>query len=496
MSTIQKKSIQSTLIILAGFALGALNLMVIQPKVLTTEQFGLTRVIGDAAVTMATLCTLGCLPIIYKFFPFYKDYLPARKNDLPFVTGMICLAGLIVMLFLGWLAKDIVIRKFSEKSPLFVGYSYLVYPYCFFMLSFMWLESFSISFKKSNLSNALREFAPRILFTCFLGLYAFRIVDDKGFYTLFALSFSLPAVILFFVLRRTGEFLFVPTASSLTRKLRWKMTNFGLFLFGSQFLNLLSKTVDTFILSAKGSRGLTDAAVFTIATYVVTLMEIPQRSMNSVTVPVLAESWKNKNIARIKNIYNKSVTNLLLVGLAMFSLMCLNLDNLGKLLGNDFIGIGSVIFIMGIGKLIDLGTGANSQIIGTSSYWKVDFVTNVIYTLLALPLNYFLIAHFGLIGAAYSNLISLTFYNVLRFGFLWKQFGMQPYTWKDLLSIVLAGILVLLLMHLPVFDNFIVDAVVRSGIFLLAFALCIYLFKISDEAVEMANKYVRFKRPA
>ncbi|MEJ7679547.1 MAG: hypothetical protein WKG06_17140 [Segetibacter sp.] len=62
--------------------------------------------------------------------------------------------------------------------------------------------------------------------------------------------------------------------------------------------------------------------------------------------------------------------------------------------------------LIGIGKLIDLGTGANAQIIATSSYWKVDFTTNVLYTLLALPLNYILISNYGLIGAAYSSLIS------------------------------------------------------------------------------------------
>ncbi len=493
MSSIQKKSIESTLIILAGFALGAFNLLILQPRILTTEQFGLTRVISDAALTLATLCTLGCLPIVYKFFPFYKDYLPPEKNDLPFLTGMICLVGLVTMFFLGWLGKDIVVRKFSEKSPLFVNYSYLVYPYCFFMLSFLWLESFSISFKKSNLSNALREFAPRILFTVFLILYATHLIGDKGFYTLFAFSFSLPVLILFVTLRNTGDFQFVSSISSVTRRLKGKMTNFALFLFASQFLNLLSRTVDTFILSAKSDRGLTDAAVFTIATYVVTLMEVPQRSMTSVSIPVLAESWKDKNTKRIKSIYEKSVTNLLLIGLVMLGLMLLNLDNITKLLGKDFTGIGQVIFIMGIGKLIDLGTGANSQIIGTSSYWKVDFTTNVIYTLVALPLNYYLISHFGLMGAAYSNLISLTFYNLLRFGFLWKKFSMQPYTWKDLLAVVVTAALVLLVRFIPVMNNFIVDAAIRSIAFIGLFAGAVYWLKISEAANELADKYLRLK---
>ncbi|HQD11287.1 MAG TPA: oligosaccharide flippase family protein, partial [Flavihumibacter sp.] len=196
---------------------------------------------------------------------------------------------------------------------------------------------------------------------------------------------------------------------------------------------------------------------------------------------------------RIKSIYKKSVTNLLLVGLCMFALMWLNLHNISRLLGKDFMGIESVIFLMGIGKLIDLGTGANSQIIGTSSYWKVDFTTNVIYTLVALPLNYYLISHFGLMGAAYSNLISLTFYNLLRFGFLWKKFSMQPYTWKDLLAVVVTAALVLLVRFIPVMNNFIVDAAIRSIAFIGLFAGAVYWLKISEAANELADKYLRLK---
>ena len=170
------------------------------------------------------------------------------------------------------------------------------------------------------------------------------------------------------------------------------MINFGLFIFGAQFLNLLSRTVDTFILSSKSERGLIDVAVFTIATYVVTVMEIPQRSITSISVPVL-EAWKNKNLHQIKSIYRKSVSNLLIIGLVMFCIIWVNTPNLARYLGKGFSGIEQIVLLIGIGKLIDLGTGANGQIIATSSYWKVDFTTNV-----------FLVHHFGIAPKLYSYL--------------------------------------------------------------------------------------------
>lgn len=488
MGTIQKKSIQSSAIILFGFGIGAINLLIINPKVLSPEQFGLTRIITDAGLTLATLCTLGTLPVVYKFFPFYKTHLDKQKNDLPYITGVICLLGLVIMCFIGYLAKDVIVRKFSEKSPLFVEYSYLVYPYCILILFFMWLESFAISMHKSLLSNALRELAPRLFFTLILLLIGFKFIDDKTFYSLFSISFLIPALILFFALRISGCLPFVHQVSPVTKRLGAKMTNFGMFVFGAQFLNLLSRTVDTFILSAKSDRGLIDTAIFTLATYVVTLMEVPQRSITSVATPILAEAWKNKDLNLIKRIYRKSASNLLIIGIIMFALIWLNLHNIGGFLGKNFNGIETVILFMGIGKLIDLGTGANSQIIGTSSFWKVDFTTNVIYTFVALPLNYFLISKFGLMGAAYSTLISLTFYNAMRFGFLWFKFDMQPYRIKDLTVIIIAVVCIILVYLIPKTENYIIDAMIRTGLFMITFIPSIYFSNISEEINEFINK--------
>jgi O-antigen/teichoic acid export membrane protein len=491
MGIIQKQSIRSSIIIMLGFCVGAFNLLFLAPKVLTATEFGLTRIITDAAITLATLCTFGSLPVVYKFFPFYKSYLPAKKNDLPFVTLFICLAGFIVMCIIGFSSKDIIIRKFSSRSPLFVEYYYLVYPFALFFLLFIWAESFAWSFKKGVISNTLRELLPRILFFALLVFMGASLIDEESLYILFSLSYLLPFIILFALLRKEKDFVFNPSFSSVTLRLGPKMLNFGLFLFGAQFLNLLSKTADTFILTAKASRGLTDTAVFTYATYIVTLMEIPQRSITSISTPVLAESWKNKDVKRIGNIYTKSVTNLLIIGLVMFGLIIVNIDQLYLFLGKDYAGIKEVVLVMGIGKLIDLGTGVNSQIIGTSSYWKVDFTTNVIYTVIALPLNYVLISQYGLMGAAYSYIISLSFYNLIRFGFLWYQFKLQPYTLKDLLAIAIAIPCTVITYFLPSVDNLLIDTMLKSLAFCILFGPAIYYAKISAEVNELIRRYLK-----
>ena len=490
MSIIQKQSIQSSVVIMIGFAIGAVNIILIQPKVLTAEQLGLTRVITDAGLTLASMCTLGSIPVVNKFFPFYKSYLNPKQNDLPFITLVICLLGFIIMCSAGYALQDIIVRKFSGRSPLFVKYSYLVYPYGLFMLLFLWLESFSWSFRKGVISNGLKETVSRLIFTVLLVFVSLRLISIPQFFTAFSFSYLLSAAILFFVLRRTGEFIFNPVISSVTWRMKGRMINFGLFIFGAQFLNLLSRTVDTFILSSKSDRGLSDVAVFTIATYVATIMEIPQRSINSISVPVLAESWKNKDLRHIKSIYVKSVSNLLIVGLVMFCIIWLNAPNLAKYLGKDFIGIERVVLFMGIGKLIDLGTGANGQIIATSSFWKVDFITNALYTILALPLNYILISSYGLMGAAYSTLISLAFYNSMRFGFLWYKFKMQPYSLANLLVIAIAIVCTVIVYFIPKSPSPVIDTIIRTAAFMALFTPAVYYTHISEEINGLIRNYL------
>ena len=227
MGSIQKQSIRSTVIIILGFAVGAFNMLFLVPRILSPEMLGLTRVITDAGLTLATLCTLGSLPVIYKFFPFYKSYLKPQKNDLPFVTAMVCIIGFIIMCLAGWLARDIIERKFSERSPLFVEFSYLVYPYCFFILFFMWLEAFGWSFRKSIATNTLRELLPRLLFTVLLLLLTAKMISDNRFLQLFSLSYMVSGFVLFLILRKTKQFLFVPKISSVTDRLQYKMASFG-----------------------------------------------------------------------------------------------------------------------------------------------------------------------------------------------------------------------------------------------------------------------------
>lgn len=501
MGIIQKQGVKSSFFIMMGFLIGAVNLLVLFPMFFSKNDQGLVRAMLDIGATLSVFCTLGTLPVIYKFYPFYNHYLGPKKNELPFITLIINLIGFGLLLLIGWQQKDFIIRKLG-KSPSLGQYFNYVYPYTFFLLIFYWLEAFAWGLRKGVYSNFLRETLIRILTTLLIIAFGLKYIDLVGFLTLFSLLYVIPSLLLLINLIQSKQFSFKSLQiSNVTKRLKGKMFSFALFVFAGQFFNLLARTNDTFMIV--GLRGLSDAGIFAIATYVSAILEIPQRSLNSISIPVLASSWKNKDFANIKHVYHKSVSNLLAIGLLLFGLIWLNTDNLIAFLNwvshkeaGGYDAIGKLIFILGLAKLIDLATGVNSQIIGTSNFWKFDFFTNLFYILLSLPLNYYLIKNYNLEGLAYSNLIALTLYNSIRFSFLYFKFNLQPYTYKHGLFLLLSIGLILLVHQIPTANNILANILLQSTVFGFSFYFLVSWINPAPEALEIVNNFFKEKLPA
>jgi O-antigen/teichoic acid export membrane protein len=186
------------------------------------------------------------------------------------------------------------------------------------------------------------------------------------------------------------------------------------------------------------------------------------------------------------------------VGLLLFGLIWLNIQNLVSFLnwvshqqGGGYDALVNLAFIMGLAKLIDLATGVNAQIIGTSNFWKFDFFTNVMFVIVSIPLNYYLIQHYDLIGLAISNLIAYTLYNSVRFGFLYFKFKLQPYRWKHGLFLILSIGLMLLVHQIPAPDNFILNMTIQSSIYIVGFYLLTIWINPAPEILDYAKGFLQ-----
>src|SRR5690606_35204567 len=172
---------------------------------------------------------------------------------------------------------------------------------------------------------------------------------------------------------------------------------------------VLGTMIDSIVLA--GVSGLEKTGSLMIATYFITVTQIPQRGIVSVSVPVIAESWRKRDMANLGLVYHKSANNMLWSGGFILLCILLNMNEILSFLPEAYHEIKWVVPVLGLAKLFDYATGVNQNILSLSrKNWRWDFYTNLLLISLLIPLNYFLIKNLGLMGAAWANAIAYFIY--------------------------------------------------------------------------------------
>ena len=493
MGIIRKQTVQSSIFIYLGFVIGAINVLVLFPneKYFTLAEFGLTKVLVDVSLLISMLCTLGSYPAVVKFYPFYNSYLPKKENDLPFLTMSVVVLGCLLFILLMPVFKDGIIRKYGSRSPLFVEYFYLIYPLTISMAFLYLFEAYAWAVRRSVLPAIGRELIVRLLTTLLIVLVMLKAVNFKQFINLYSLIYIPPVLFIVFSLIRKGDLSFHFKISPVTKRLKNRIIIFSLFLFSGQALNILARTLDSIIISSQSPGGLQDTGIFTIATYFIALMEVPVRGMMGIAFSVLSQAWKDKDRAKVFDVYSKTALNLLIAGLGIMGLLMLNMPDAISFLGPKYQPITEVVLILGFSKLIDLGTGLNSHLLLTSKHWKIEFFTNIFLVLMAGIFNYLLVREYGIIGSAWATLISFAVYNGVRFFLIWKLFKMQPFTINNLYVLALAAACYFVAWILPAIPNIFADAIMRSLVFGGLYGFLIIRLNISKDINGVFDGFLR-----
>ncbi|HMC98619.1 MAG TPA: polysaccharide biosynthesis C-terminal domain-containing protein, partial [Ferruginibacter sp.] len=203
-------------------------------------------------------------------------------------------------------------------------------------------------------------------------------------------------------------------------------------------------------------------------------------------------AWKDKDMAKIDRIYHRSSINQLVFSIGMFALIWLNFSDAIPTfhLQSGYIDAKGIFFYIGLMRIVDMGTGVNSQIIGTSTYWRFDFVTGIILLSITLPVNYILTKYyFGVQGPAIANLISFSIYNAIRYWFLYRKFGLQPFTIKSLYALVLGAASFVICYF--AFENMhgFVAILLRSMLFATMYGAGAFLLKLTPDLVPVVKTF-------
>ena len=496
MSTIRRQSIISSGIVYFGFALGFVNtyLFTREGSGFTGAEYGLTGAFISFANIMSTFSLMGMNSYIYKFFPYYKDNLEPSENDMMTWALISSLVGFVMVMTGAWIFKDLVIRKFGTNSPEFLKYYKWVFPFAFGLTLFSLLEAFAWQLKKSVLTNYLREVQFRLFTTVLIILFYWGVIRDFDlFIKVYAITYIAVALILFSILFFKKDLNFTFSISRVTRKFYKKILTLISLIWGGNLVFTISNVFDSIVILAVMPEGLAFVGIYTLAQNVASLIQAPQRGIISASLASLSQAWKDKDMKRVDRIYHRSSINQIIFSTAMFSLIWLNFtDGVFTFhLQKEYLAAKDVFLFIGLMRIIDMGTGVNSQIIGTSTFWRFDFISGIILLAITLPFNYLLTKHMGVIGPAIANLVAMTIYNAIRYLFLLKKFNMQPFNWKSLYTILVAVVAYFVAYWSFNNQNGFIWMVLRSSLFLAIFIPSTLILKLSPDIIPVWNTILK-----
>lgn len=483
--SIRRQSIISSILVYIGFALGLFNTY-LYTKGFSTEQYGLVQAFQAVATLMYSFSNIGITYYIYKFYPYYNDNLPPNKNDMITLALVTSMAAFLFVVISGIVFKDFVVRKYSANSPEVIYYYYWMFPFGFGLSVFSILEAFAWQLRKSVLTNFLKELLFRLLATILIVLLFLKVIKSFDlFIKIYAFTYIGIALSLLGYLIATKKIHLTFSISRVTKKFFKKIMGAVFFIwFGTLVFNIAA-VFDTLVIGAVVTSGMANVGIYSLAQNMSSMIFAPQRAIVSAAIPILAQAWKDKDFDKINRIYQRSSINQLIFATAIFLLIWMNFTDgiLTFHLKPDYLDARIIFLFIGITKVIDMGTGVNAQIIATSTFWKVEFISGIVLLLLTIPLNYFLTKSNGTDGTAIAGLISITIYNGIRYFFLWKKYNMQPFTIKSLYTLLIgAGCYFICYL---LFSNFqgLGWIFLRSIVFMGLFATGVLLLKLSPDVL-------------
>lgn len=493
MSEIRKKSLISTFWIYIGFAIGALNTFLFARKgFFNAEDYGLSTGLIQIGLLLSTFSALGCYGLLYKFFPYYRRRLADNKNDLLSLTLYIALIGFVIVAVLGIFAQPVILKKFGGNSPLLVKYFYYSYFLALGFLLYAIFEYHGWNLKLQLYTNILREVIVRIYVLVLIILKLLGVISFEQFLLLYCFQYLIIATLLLAYLIKIKEFHLILKISFVTVKFRKVIFLYLAYGFTGTVVSTLRTVMDILVLSSFS--GLVAAGVYTLASFVATLLQAPYRSLVSITIPILSNAWKEKNYKEINRIYKRSSINLLLFSIVIFGFIWINFEPFVFILhlNKEYLAGKNVLLILSIANIIEMGTGINGQIIGTSTLWKFEFYTNIILGVIITTCSYFFTKYlFGINGPALALLLGIIVYNFIRIYFLYKKFNFFPFNNRTVLAITILPAIIIMaklsLLYLPFYLGLFIANTFMAALF----ALCIYNLNLSPDVKPIVHHFLK-----
>jgi len=491
MGTIARQATINTLLAYFGIGLGFVNVVLLYPRVLAAEEFGLTRLLVSIATIAAQVAQLGAENTIIRYFPYFRDTARQHRGLLAMLLLFGLGTSLITMLVL-WVMHGTLTQVFADRSALYGTYGLLLLPLVLAEVFFILMRSYSRSLRRTVQPTFIREFVLRALQTALI-LSQWKLRMPFGvFMMLYTAAFMVCTLSLIWDLKRSGQFRLGWSQRWMPRRLKRSMATYTVFTLSASVAGIILGNMDQFMIGALlGKDALVQVAHYAVAFYFGSVIAAPGRALQQAATPLLADAWKRDDHALVSQLYKRSAFVQWLASGLLFVLMFTGMEDLFRLLPDSYTGAALVAVIIGFTYLLNSAIGlSNSMISMSRSYW-LDAISCLVMVVVNFVANFILIQRMGVVGAAWATFISLTGVNIYRTWFLWRNYGLWPFDARFLLVLAIMAAIVLTVPWVPLSGKPLLDLPLRALLVAAVFALAAYALGLLKEVEEMLRKLRR-----
>ncbi|MCX7549759.1 lipopolysaccharide biosynthesis protein [Xanthomarina sp. F2636L] len=486
MGVVVNQSIKNTLITYLGFGIGAINVMFLYTSFLSDEYFGLVSYLLSTANIMMPLMAFGVHNTIVKFYSSFKT----KQSQNSFLTLMLFLPLLVIIPFglIGYFAFSFISTWLAGDNIIVVDYVWLIYiaaiTFAYFEVFYAW----SKVQMQTVFGNFMKEVFHRVCTTALLlMLYAGFLTVDQFIYSVvgvYAMRMLIMKLYAFSLRFPKLKFERIPNLKSIL-----KYTT--LIIIAGSVANVILE-IDKFMINRY--EAIENVAYYGVAIYIATVIGVPYRSMYQIVNPLTAKLLNEKNKIDLKILYKKSSLTLFIISGFIFLLIILNINELYKLIDENYVDGLIVVFIIGLTKLLDSLLGNNNAILFNSDYYRMVLVLGAFLAVLTVVLNMIFIPLYGINGAAFATFIAILIYNISKIVFVYIKFKMLPFTANTV------KVILLLLVSLGVFYFWdfpfhpIVNIALKSLLISLSYGFLVYWLNLSDDISILLNKILRINK--
>jgi O-antigen/teichoic acid export membrane protein len=493
MGIIKRQTIKASIVTYIGVALGAINTLWLYPTFLKPEEIGLITLLTNIALMIAPLAQLGVNGIILKYYPYVKDD-DKQKGAFVYLIILIPFLGYLLSMALLFICKGLIIENFAVNSPLIIDYLIWLVPLSFILVGRNVAETFSRAQFRTAMPKLFKEVILRMLTFILILIYSFYQLPQDFLVIGVVAAFGINLIMILLYLRQLHFIKIVWKLSPLKKKMIKESLIYGGYIILSGFAGMIVTKIDSWMIASK--LDLANTGIFTIALYIGLAIEMPKRSLNLISLPVIGKSMKEGRLDEVAELYSKSSLIQLIVGSLLLICIWINIDDLFSLIPNSEVYIEGkyVVLFIGLAVVFDMATGVNNEIILMSNFFRWNILIMLFLIIIAIINNHLLIPIYGITGAAIATAISIFFFNVIKFIIVYVKLGIQPFSIKTLLSLIIAISVYLLGTSLPSTSITILDIGYKSLVLILIYLSIHHYLKTSEDLSKLLNQTINIFR--